>query len=59
MATTPFTKSQGPAKSLRPRSSASASGSGASVKTCFTRWPDLFTRGRSPTATRPPAITSA
>ena len=37
MATTPFTKSQGPAKSLRPRSSASASGSGVSVKTCFTR----------------------
>ena len=36
MATTPFTKSQGPAKSRRPRSSASASGSGLSVKTCFT-----------------------
>ena len=36
MATTPLTKSQGPAKSRRPRSSASASGSGVSVKTCFT-----------------------
>ena len=54
IATTPFTKSQGPANSMRPRSSASGSGSSARRE----RGPSRDHRDRRPRP-RPPTITSA